>query len=137
MYHKSKFAEKEPLTIFSIQCSSRGMQTLLYINPLKAGKLKEYKAFSAGNIGPRKHEYTDMLKRYGLRDTKVYYHKMGGKEFVVVTHEAEDNALKLLEGFASSPHPYDKWFMEQLIHLHDFDGTETRAECLFQFNVRP
>ncbi len=81
------------------------MQTLVYINPLKPGKLKEYKAFSAGNTGPRKHEYAEMLKRYGLIDAKVYYHKIGDKELVVVIHDAEDNALQLLEGFASSPHP--------------------------------
>lgn len=112
------------------------MQTLIYINPLKAGKLKEYKAFSAENTGPRILEYIDLLKRYGLRNAKVYYHKLGKKEFVVVMHDAEDDALDRLAKFTSSKHPYDVWFLEQLTKLHDFDGSETQATHLFSFDAR-
>ncbi len=111
------------------------MQTLTYVNPLKPGKLKEYKAFSAENTGPRKREYMDLLKRYGLRNAKVYYHKMGNKEFVIVIHDAEDDALERLANFASSTNPYDRWFFEQLQKLHDFDGSETQAQLLFSFGT--
>jgi hypothetical protein len=113
------------------------MQTLVYINPLKAGKLNEYKAFTAENLGPRKKEYIDLLKRYGLITVKVYYHKLGGKEFVIVIHDAEDDATERLANFPTSRHSYDRWFFEQLGKLHDFDSLEGEAlaELLLTFDT--
>jgi len=115
------------------------MQTLVFINPLKPGKLNEYKAFSEENTGPRKEEYADLLKRYGLKTAKVYYHQLEGKECIVVIHDAEDDALERLAGFASSNHPYDRWFFQQLTELHDFEKTEgkTLAEPIFSFEPTP
>jgi len=46
------------------------MQTLLFVHPLKPGKLKEYKEFCAEITGPGKREYGDLLKRYGLKKNK-------------------------------------------------------------------
>lgn len=112
------------------------MQTLVYINPLKPGKLKEYKAFSATNTGPRKKEYIDLLKRYGLKNAKVYYHKIKGKEFIVIVHDAEDDALERLSHFGESTKPYDRWFLEQLENLHIFDGDETKTELIFTFDPK-
>jgi hypothetical protein len=108
------------------------MQHLVYLIPLKTGKLNEYKAFTAQNIGPRQNEYSEMLNRYGLKTVKVYYHKVGNKEFVIVTHDAEDDAAKRLTHFSTSEHPYDRWFVEQLGKLHEFEG-ETLTEQLFSF----
>lgn len=110
------------------------MQTLVYINPLKPGKLKEYKAFTAEITGPGKKEYVDLLKRYGLKTAKVYYHKLGGKEFVIVIHDAEKGAKERVANFSSSKHPYDQWFLEQLTKLHDLEG-DSLAELLFTFDA--
>ncbi len=111
------------------------MKTLTYVIPLKPGKLEEYKAFTAENMGPRKKEYADLLKRYGLHFVKVYYHKLGEKEFVIVIHDTEDDAIDRLAHFSTSTHHYDRWFTEQLAKLHDFhdlkDGSLT--ECLLSF----
>jgi len=112
------------------------MQTLVFVNPLRPGKLKEYKEFAAEITGPRKREYIDLLRRYGLKDAKVYYHKIGGREFVIVIHEAENDATSRLGNFASSTHPFDLWFYDQLQKLHEFEGAETQAELLFSFDPR-
>ena len=111
------------------------MKTIISVNPLKAGKLKEYKAFSAENTGHRKREYADLLHRYGLRNTKVYYHRLGDREFIIVMHDAEDDVKERLAHFASSKNPYDQWFNEQLKKLHDFDG-EPFAQLLFEFDPK-
>ncbi len=110
------------------------MQTLVYINPLKPGKLDAYRAFSAENIGPRKAEYMDLLKRYGLKNAKVYYHRLAGKEFIVVVHDAEDDAVERLTHFNESNNPYDQWFLKQLVEFHDFNTVEgNQAEQIFNF----
>lgn len=96
------------------------MQTIVDINPLKPGKLEAYKAFAAEITGPRKKEFAEMLKRYGLKTANAYFHKIRDVDFVVVVHEAEDDARERLKNFASSTHPMEKWFVEQLSELHDF-----------------
>ncbi len=54
--------EKRPLqTHFRI-----GIDSLVYMNPLKSGKLEAYKKFIATFLGPRKAEYIDLLKRYDV-----------------------------------------------------------------------
>jgi hypothetical protein len=111
------------------------MQHIVFINPLKVGKLKAYKIFSAENTGPRKEENNDLLKRYGLLTTKVYYHNLGGKEFVIVIHGIEKDAKARLEKFATSNHPYDQWFLEQLRDLHDFDEVG-EAQFLFSYDTK-
>ena len=109
------------------------MKTLVFINPLKSGKLKEYRAFSAQNTGPRKQEYIDLFRRYGLKNVKVYYHKLGDKEFIIVIHDAEDDSAERLANFSSSKNAYDQWFVEQLEKLHDLDANPY-AELLFAFD---
>lgn len=111
------------------------MKTIVFINPLKPGKLKEYKAFSAENTGHRKHEYIDLFNRYGLKNVKVYHHKLGDKEFIIVIHDAEDDAVERLANFSSSTNSYDQWFVEQLEKLHDLDK-ESCAQLLFEFDPK-
>lgn len=91
------------------------------------------KTFSSENLGPRKKEYIDLLKRYGLKNAKVYHHKWKGKEFVIVIHDAEDDAIERLEKFTTSDHHHDRWFFEQLTDLHELDE-DTHTEELFSFS---
>ena len=112
------------------------MKHLVFINPLKPGKLKEYKAFAAQITGPGREEYNDMLRRYGHLHTRVYYHNLGGREFVIVIHDSEDDVEARLAKFTTSAHPYDRWFMQQLNHLHDFDIEAGKSELLFVYKTK-
>ena len=110
------------------------MQTIVDINPLKPGKLQAYKDFIAEYSGPRRQEFIEMLGRYGLRTVDAYYHKIGDVDFVIVVHQADDDARKKLENFSVSSHPTEKWFIEQLNNLHDFgplNGASNSAQSLF------
>jgi len=114
------------------------MQTIVDINPLKLGKIEAYKTFVAEVTGPRQKEYTNLLNRYGIKTVHAYFHKIGEVDFVVVVHTAEDDARKRLEHFATSLHPMDKWFREELSKLHDFsllNGRTQAAEAIFAYNV--
>ena len=113
------------------------METLVYINPLKPGKVEAYKAFCAGNNGPRKAECLDLLNRYGLKTAEAYFHKIGDVDFVVVVHIIEDDARERLTHFGTSTHPMDKWFVEQLEELHDLaplNGASQEATPIFSYN---
>ncbi|MCB1107959.1 MAG: hypothetical protein KDK76_07690 [Chlamydiia bacterium] len=112
------------------------MQTITFINPLKAGRLEAYKTFTEEILGPRREEYSDLMKRYGLKTAKVYSHALNGQEFIIVVHDAEDDAMERLSTFASSEHPFDQWFFKQLTELHEFEeGGDTLAKHLFSFEA--
>lgn len=40
------------------------MNSLLFVNPIRAGMLEEYKQFLVEITGPRLEEYESMMKRY-------------------------------------------------------------------------
>ena len=109
------------------------MKSLLFTAPLKPGMLKAYKAFIADITGPRKHEYSDLLKRYGLKTAKVWYQKIGGEEHIMIFHQAEDNALERLKTWSSSKHPFDLWFGEHLSKC--YEGAPDQAQFLFEFDA--
>lgn len=112
------------------------MQTIIDINPLKPGKLSAYKAFAAEITGPRKKEFADLLKRYGLKNAVANHHKIRDVDFIIVVHIAEDDARERLKNFATSSHPMDQWFVEQLSQLHDFsplNGDGQSSHPVFAF----
>ena len=96
------------------------MQPIVDTIPLKPGKLEAYKKFTAEITGPRQKEFADLLNRYGLKTVNTSYQTIGGITFIIVVHIAEDDALEKLAHFEISQHPMDKWFVEQLIELHDY-----------------
>lgn len=98
------------------------MKTILFINPLKPGKLEEYKNFAAEITGPRKKEFIDLLNRYHLKTSEVWYHKLNGIEYVIVHHQVENNVTDPLANWPTSTHPFDQWFQQQLENLHDMEN---------------
>jgi len=108
------------------------MKSLLFIVPLKTDMLVSYKAFIAEITGARKREYSDLLKRYGLRTAKVWHQKVENKEYIMIFHLAEDNALERLKTWASSTDPFDLWFKEHLNKC--YEGAPELANFLFEFD---
>ncbi len=110
------------------------MNNLLFTIPLRAGMLNAYKAFVVEITGPRKREYSALLKRYGLKTAKVWVQTFGNKDYALVFHEAEDDALERLKTWSASTHPFDLWFGEQLNKC--YEGGPERAHLLFEFEAR-
>lgn len=108
------------------------MQTLLLATFLKPGTLNAYKKFTAEIMGPRNHEYKELLKRYGLRTAKVWHEKVSGRDYIMIVHEAEDDALERLKNWTSSTHPFDLWFGEHLNQC--YEKFPEPAHLLFQFD---
>lgn len=100
-------------------------KSALFAMPLKAGKLNEYKAFVREAQTARGKEYSDMLKRYDLKNVKVWHHKFGDRDYILVLHDIGENALKLLEGWSASTHPFDNWFNKHLLNCYDISSLET------------
>lgn len=107
------------------------MIPFLFVVPFKAGRLEAYRKFAAEITGPRKKEYAEMMKRYGLKSTRVWIQTIGGKEYAVVYHDAEEGAADHLKRWKDSLHPFDVWFKEQLGSC--YDSAIEPAQHLFDF----
>ena len=110
------------------------MKTIVFVNPLKPGKFEEYKNFAAEITGPRKEEFIDLLKRYHLKTSEVWHHKLGDVEYVIVHHQVEDNVEDPLKNWSTSTHPFDQWFQQQLNQLHDMKNVNS-PDLLFSLNI--
>ena len=97
------------------------MPTTLFTIPLKKGKTADYKAFLNECLGPKKNDYEDLLRRYGLNTVKIWIHTLNDKDYAMFIHEMSDDAAKRLEGWASSTHPFDQWFNKQLHDCYDIE----------------
>ena len=109
------------------------MKTLLFATFLKPGMLDAYKKFTAEIIGPRKLEYKELLKRYGLRTAKVWHEKLSGRDYVMIVHEAEDDAVERLKNWSSSTHPFDLWFGDHLNKC--YEKFPEASHLLFKFDA--
>lgn len=109
------------------------MKTLLFATFLRPGTLDAYKKFTAEIIGPRRQEYKELLRRYGLKTAKVWHEKLSGRDYIMIVHEAEDDALERLKKWASSTHPFDLWFGEHLNKC--YEKFPEPAHLLFKFDA--
>lgn len=109
-------------------------KTIVFVNPLKPGKFEEYKKFSAEITGRLRKEFVDLLKRYHLKTSEVWHHKLNNVEYVIVYHEVEDDVMDPLANWATSTHPFDQWFQEQLNNLHDMENVAP-PDLLFSLDV--
>lgn len=113
------------------------MNELLLANPMRPGKLGEYKEFLNSLLESRKEEYIEFLKRYDLTGSTAHYHKLNGVEFIIVRHSLGPNAYARLANWPTSEHPFDVWFKEQLAIFHDFEEVDKAGQPqeIFAFEV--
>jgi len=95
------------------------MKSVLFSIPIKAGTFKLNEKFVKTILGPKKNEYQDMLRRYGLKNAKVWRHTIGNTGYLLTMHEMLPQAQALLEGFATSTNPFDKWFHDECLKVWD------------------
>jgi len=95
--------------------------------------LNAYKQFTAEITGPRKAEYKELLKRYGLKTVKVWHENLAGKDYVMIVHDAEDDALERLKNWISSTHPFDLWFGDHLNKC--YEKFPEPSHLLFKFDL--
>ena len=111
------------------------MKNIVLVNALNAGKLAEYKAFLADITSAHKADYSDMLQRYGLKNSTVHYYQLESVEFVVVIHDIEDYAYERLATWPTSIHPFDVWFKQQTKDFYNADSAKKLThELLLSFN---
>lgn len=101
------------------------MSTALFAIPLKKDKIANYKAFLKECLGPKRNEYEDLLRRYGLNGIKIWFHTLNGINYVMFIHEMDNDAAQRLKNWSTSRHPFDQWFNKHLCDCYDIDNMES------------
>ncbi len=99
------------------------MASLAFTAPLLPGKLDAWKEFHNQLDGLRRWDFEDQQRRLGLVRHRVWLQETPAGPVALVVQEGEDpeRARAIL---ASSTHPFDVWFREQVMELHGIDLSE-------------
>lgn len=95
------------------------MPSVLFSIPIKSDKNDEYERFVKVITGIKKREYQDMLRRYGLKNAKVWHHTFGNTQYLLTMHDINPEAQELLKTFTTSTHSFDKWFHDACLKVWD------------------
>jgi len=110
------------------------MSAELFIMPLRKGKTNTYKTFLRECLGPRKKDYEDLLSHYGLNSIQIWVSTLANKDYAIFIHDMNDNAKKLLENWATSNHPFDRWFNTFLNECYEIeDATKIPTNISIDF----
>ena len=96
------------------------MASLAFTAPVLPGKLDEWKEFHSQLDGLRRWDFEDQQRRLGLVRHRVWLQETSVGPVALVLQEGEEpeRARAIL---ASSTHPFDVWFREQIMELHGID----------------
>lgn len=95
-----------------------------FVQRIVRDKVEDWKAFTRELSGPRRDEFRDMNRRYGITSHRAWLEiDAKGDAYAVVELEGE-GAETFLQGLASSTEPFDAWFRERVTELHGIDFAE-------------
>ena len=94
--------------------------SLAFVVQVLPGKLDDWKEFHNQLDGLRRWDFEDQQRRLGLERHRVWLQDTPEGPVALVVHEGEEpeRAHAIL---ASSSHPFDVWFREQVMELHGVD----------------
>ncbi len=87
--------------------------------------------------GPRRAEWEDHNKRYGITRQVVSHQKTPHGDFVVVFFEGDDPGA-MMAGLANSDNEFDKYFASHIMEVHGIDVSKPPpgppAEVVLEYN---
>ncbi len=91
--------------------------------PILPGKTPEFKQWAKNQVGSRRNEFDDFMRRANIARACVYLVHAPQGDFAIQYSEG-DNQPATYRYFAQSQHPFDKWNREQLSALHGVDFSQ-------------
>ena len=89
--------------------------------PLSAGKLEPWQAFADQLTGPRQAEFDDMNRRHDLTDHRAYLQPTPDGNYLTLVVIEGPGADAFFGTVTQSGHDFDRWFVESIVELHEFD----------------
>jgi hypothetical protein len=97
-------------------------RTALIIAPILPGKAEAWRRFMQEMGGARHAEYEASRRRLGIQAEWAWISETRRRTIGIIIIEA-DHLEQALADLATSDHPFDRWFREQLLTLQGVDLT--------------
>lgn len=91
--------------------------------PLAADRVDDWKKFCAELVGPRRKDFEDLNRRYGLTRHGAWLQRMPEGRYLVIVLREGASPQSFLPGLRNSTHPFDRWFVERISAFHGADLT--------------
>ncbi|MDF1795308.1 MAG: hypothetical protein P1U63_02095 [Coxiellaceae bacterium] len=111
------------------------MNPTLFIRVIKAGKTEDVKKFISECTTTKQNEYKDLLLRYGLNNVRFWFQAINNTDYMLFTHDIDDDAMEKLAGWETSTHPFDQWFQQGLADCFDLDNEPEQPAFYTYFNA--
>jgi hypothetical protein len=109
--------------------SNTDQNTILFIAPILPGKAEAWRRFIQEMGGARGWEYETSRRQLGIRAERVWISETRHRAIGIILIET-DYLEQTLTTLASSAHPFDRWFREQLLALQGVDWARPDATLL-------
>jgi hypothetical protein len=104
-------------------------RTVLIVAPILPGKAEAWRRFIQEMWGSRRQEYEASRRRLGIRVERAWISETRRRTIGIMMIEA-DHLEETLAALATSAHPFDCWFREQLLTLQGLDLTRLNPTFL-------
>lgn len=105
------------------------MRAMAFVLPILAGRQEAWRRFHQTIQGSRRAEYEESRRRVGITKELVWFTQSPLGEMALVYLETEQPERVLLQ-LARSTSPFDSWYWQQLLELHDVDVNQLRLRLL-------
>jgi hypothetical protein len=100
--------------------SKTNKRIALMIAPILPGKAEAWRRFMQEMGGSRRGEYEASRRRLGIRVERAWISETRRRTIGIIIIEA-NHLEQALADLATSDHPFDRWFREQLLTLQGVD----------------
>lgn len=116
------------------------MAAVVLAAPILPGKQEPWRRFTQEVLESRCSEYQESRLRLGITRELVWYVQTSQGEMAIMYLETESQeAGQVVANMAASSLPFDRWFRQQLVELHNLDVTQgspkSTCELVFEWYV--
>jgi hypothetical protein len=97
-------------------------RTVIMFAPILPGKAEAWRRFMQEMLGSRRQEYEASRRRLGIQTERAWISETRQETIGIIIIET-DHLEQALIALATSNHPFDCWFREQLLALQGLDLT--------------
>ncbi len=107
------------------------MALMAFVAPIQSGKTGQLRQFVQELNGPRRREYEEARRQYGVRE-RIFLQSTPQGDMVVVTLEGDD-PVDSFRRWAGSNDPFVQWFSQQVQEIHGFNLGQIVSQPMPQF----
>lgn len=109
------------------------MALIAFVAPIQSGKTAQWRQFAQELNGPRRREYEEARRQYGVRE-RAFLQSTPQGDMVIVTLEGDD-PMDSYRRWIDSNDPFAQWFSQQVQEVHGFNVRQILSQPMPQLLI--